>query len=1370
MSLHFAYGRSTLSSADWSIVVNTGGGNLTGATKYFSLQAQNPIGKNLILASSPVTFATGDSLTFTINSTALTSAEGWTHYVIGISDTNTPSTFNQIARINIYDMSTGSFDYNTQESFPLSLTLTEDEQLTTGSYVTDKLSLPTTNLIYGMRRGVSENNYIYEYNPFSTLTANDDDVLSALTGVWIKKTGFSTYISSISQYGGCGYDIYHLTDFSDVELPSYNADGTNSLKVKYYLLNNSGFTLQPGTGFTLSAQIGGVERTELFDGKIYYRFKGVVTPTDGTLRTTSTISGQTLDFIEQDYVYTKANPVTITKDYIEQGTGIYFETYVNFLNLEFNNLLPDGYLQIFFSYISPKGVFTPVGTLFEKGIIYNKYNKRRVLPDTGLNVVVGEGEGLIKNFSWYSCNTSISGLTANTANQKLYVNINGVVFVDIAERNSSVLRAIVDTTVKESKTSTWTSYGAVAANDALLVTVDYECDSELNQKVRTTYPDVIADDWAIFNPTKLNIYVQRQSDGEIRKFTNFIPSGNNVSQDFTITDWSAGEVVVTTPTVSASFFDPTTNSFTSTASSGNFTSGNYRVAHTYVWNGDTVSDISHSVAEGCITESQITGEQVFGTTVYELIAQIKAEDSLYDGLRLYCKETQQLYVYDEKSTLTDDDNYVLLPDSGVGRWISTVINKHSTFINSVAPTVTNDETEGYIVGDKWLDTVEKKEYTLIDATEGAAEWGQVGGGAEVIELSENTTWYVAVDGDAEADGLTVDTQITLEEVVSRINRIDASAQYTVTLILSNGFYASDVFLQIPAKTRSNFTVKFEGSEWVGSSTYPGVEIFGNVESIGLSTIFKNIQLLFVKVENADTELENVCFDDGGYVELTGGETYCYCWGLIKVRGISKLTLFRACNNCYLELDANYDSDGGTVNFTQGFVRLYDGAILALDSSPVITGTFTGNKISYEDSTVKIDYGQEFITNLPGSITLPYPTYLVEPSNTLATTASLATVATSGSYNDLSDLPAIPTTAADITVDTTNLNNNLSGTDTTVQAALETLDELIASAGGGLTSVYTTDVTLAATAGNFYLLNGTTTVNLPAGVNGDRIGFADYLPNFYASPVTINPNGAEAIAGLANLTLDSDRDCIELLFQTDRWVVTSLESFADSSGVTTGSGLNLGVWDSSGTFTSGVRFDGTGDKVLLPTATTAERSAVTLLEAELVYDRDEAKFYYGDGVTLGGVVVGSGSGGREVLTLPHVTTPSAPASGNTSIYAKSDGKIYRRAAGGNEAEIGGGILTTITTKTGDYTANDGERIPCDTSGGGFTITTPGTGRFQVVDIIGTSPTTGFGVTSKNLTVTPASGTIMGDTTLVLDVGAISPEFELIGTDWRIVNHG
>ena len=143
-----------------------------------------------------------------------------------------------------------------------------------------------------------------------------------------------------------------------------------------------------------------------------------------------------------------------------------------------------------------------------------------------------------------------------------------------------------------------------------------------------------------------------------------------------------------------------------------------------------------------------------------------------------------------------------------------------------------------------------------------------------------------------------------------------------------------------------------------------------------------------------------------------------------------------------------------------------------------------------------------------------------------------------------------------------------------------------------------------------------------------------------------------------------------------------------------------------------------------------------------------------------------------LTLEQIATPSAPSVGTTLVYAKADGGIYKRAAGGNEEAISGTLSQWVTTaiKTSNYNANNLERIPCNTSNGGFTVTPPASGQFQIVDIVGNSPTTGFGVTAKNLIIAPATGTIMGGTSLILNIGGISPEFELIGTDWRIINHG
>jgi hypothetical protein len=603
MSLTFAHGRTKLSSSDWLIDVTTGG-NLTGATKYFSLQAQNPIGKNLALISDPITFVTGSQITFTINETALTEAEGWTHYVIGVSDSDEPNTFNQIARINIYDMSTGFVDFDLAEGFPLTLTITENAQLTTDQFVD---TLPTTNLLYGMRRGLNAKNYIYEYNPFSTATPNDDDVLEAPNGVWLKKEEFSSFVNDIYTLNGCAVNLYTVEDFSQIEIPSYNADGTDSYRVRFYLINDSGYIIQPGTGLTIGAQIGGVERTELFDNKIYYNIKGIVTPSEGSLRKTNTITNQTLDIIDKEYVYSRNEPVLVVKDFINVNTGLYVEVFVRFLSLEFNNLLPDGYLQLYLSYISPKGVFTPVGTFFGEAVIYNQYENRHVLPNIGLTATVSEGAGVVKNFSWYGAETIIASLIGNQADQKLYINIHGVVFADTTEKTTSVLHAIVDTTEKESKISSWSTYNSVVENDGLLITVNYDCDENLRQTVRNDYPDVIAGKTATFNPTTINIYVQRQSDDEIRKFVNFPPAPNAGTQDFIISDWSEGEIVVVEdlPTQAQSFFNPSSNTLTTVNNIGNFTEGTYRVAHTYVWGGNTISDISHAIDEIKNTIKQI---------------------------------------------------------------------------------------------------------------------------------------------------------------------------------------------------------------------------------------------------------------------------------------------------------------------------------------------------------------------------------------------------------------------------------------------------------------------------------------------------------------------------------------------------------------------------------------------------------------------------------------------------------------------------------------------------------------------------------------------------------------------------------------------
>jgi hypothetical protein len=113
---------------------------------------------------------------------------------------------------------------------------------------------------------------------------------------------------------------------------------------------------------------------------------------------------------------------------------------------------------------------------------------------------------------------------------------------------------------------------------------------------------------------------------------------------------------------------------------------------------------------------------------------------------------------------------------------------------------------------------------------------------------------------------------------------------------------------------------------------------------------------------------------------------------------------------------------------------------------------------------------------------------------------------------------------------------------TQNAVKEYVDGITDAITEGLTIVQTSLATLNPTPGNYYLVDGTTTVNLPAGSNGDVIGIADGASNFEAANCTINPNGAQTIAGEIAVTLTADNAFIVLAFWGTRWTIIHGNSF------------------------------------------------------------------------------------------------------------------------------------------------------------------------------------------------------------------------------------
>jgi hypothetical protein len=91
-----------------------------------------------------------------------------------------------------------------------------------------------------------------------------------------------------------------------------------------------------------------------------------------------------------------------------------------------------------------------------------------------------------------------------------------------------------------------------------------------------------------------------------------------------------------------------------------------------------------------------------------------------------------------------------------------------------------------------------------------------------------------------------------------------------------------------------------------------------------------------------------------------------------------------------------------------------------------------------------------------------------------------------------------------------------------------------------TTVKTTG-TFTPTAGIGYFLNttgGTITVNLPAGVAGSSVAFADYAGTWQDNNVTVSPNGTEKIGGTnADVTLNTEGQSVQFVYidGTQGWV-------------------------------------------------------------------------------------------------------------------------------------------------------------------------------------------------------------------------------------------
>lgn len=707
MGLYLATGRNQLSGSDWTITTTANDGNLTAKQYYFSIQARNRVGRNLPLYSSQITVNTNDSISFTINSSALQNGEGWISYIISVNNTNDSFTYSQIAEIPILNL-----DNNTLNTLPLTLKLINDEQLAQNKIITNASLLPTTLAVHGMLRGLQSTGLIYRYDLFDSNTTIDNiNVLLGYNNKRWKIVGtFLTYLDDVTDTDGCSQDLREITNFSNVVVPKYNSNGSDSPGIQFWITDPN--VIEANTLVQLDVKLGSVNKSNLFSKKLKLIFKGYVNLLTGIKRTTfsnnSSVSFSTIDI---DYDYDYQNPVLKLEDDLQVNEAYILEVRLNFSAFELNSLISNGsFISILPYFTTSSSTYNSVGTVLGN-LILKDSDQRRLVPNTSLTLTALKGSGLIKNYSFPQLPEQlVSNVLPSTDNQKVVINKEGICYIATNIPSDAVLRAVVSSIAGENTSTQWSSYSSVAANKALTVTLTYPCTSDGLGTIRGDYPDVIAGNTkGYFNPYQVNIYIQRQSDLVIKKFTYTVVPGT--SQVFEITDFD-GTVVTNNNTNSDNsfgLFNISNQSFTK-LNTGTFSADSYRISVSFVYNGNQITKISHnpavlsSISSDYATEIDITFSELFDRTKYWAqavtdIATLKniVSTNITNYQSRYVINNNSVYRYNPISTLTDDGIYILKPNdvlsSNPGRWISN--NTNTIYSGSGVPSTTLGNINDY---------------------------------------------------------------------------------------------------------------------------------------------------------------------------------------------------------------------------------------------------------------------------------------------------------------------------------------------------------------------------------------------------------------------------------------------------------------------------------------------------------------------------------------------------------------------------------------------------------------------------------------------------------------------------------------------------
>ena len=384
-------------------------------------------------------------------------------------------------------------------------------------------------------------------------------------------------------------------------MANYDLSGSDGLSIKFYLVNNTGASIQSGRRIDIAAKLGSYD---LPNESLVVTMRGYVDLSTGVLDTVD------MTLVDTPIKYNPALKNLFLQKDLPNNKALLLEIApaIDFYNLGFKNLpVSAGYISVYAYFSTVAGVYSDLNAS-QGEQIFAEYDKRLIVPDgPGITLKALNGSGIVKDYSFRNTGEqSFSGLSLNTNNQTVYISRNGVCVVGVSTPSTYGIRAKVSTLNGYTKPCSWTSYNALTLNHNLIVNCVFPVNTNGYSQIRSDYTDSLIaglNDRAKLNATKIAIYVQEQSSGTIRRF---IADINPLLQQqaVTITNWSSGTDIGTSlPTIANNFglFAPSSCSLTTSSGTSGLPAATYRVSYAFFYTTDNegVTSISHSVTDGC---------------------------------------------------------------------------------------------------------------------------------------------------------------------------------------------------------------------------------------------------------------------------------------------------------------------------------------------------------------------------------------------------------------------------------------------------------------------------------------------------------------------------------------------------------------------------------------------------------------------------------------------------------------------------------------------------------------------------------------------------------------------------------------------------